>query len=159
MCSLRPRRFNLPHTPALPPEVSAHFEALSACNKFRDVQINYRWSAIVFPRAIWRRSLLSLFFLPFLRVIPAQPGALSPCQLCEILSSWILPRPRMRSFASLNLTFKRYNLMKPQADHTFFFFFSFTPNNLPLAFSARCAVDLALTCPLRECRLSLMKTL
>lgn len=60
------------------------------------------------PRAIWHRSVLSC-----LRAIPAQPGALSLCQLCELLPAGSHPVPEFCASTPLSaLVFKRYNNMK-----------------------------------------------
>lgn len=67
-------------------------------------------ASIMFPRAIWHRSVLSFFES---HTSAARSFVLVPA--LWILSSWILPRPRMCAFTALSpppLTFKRYNLMK-----------------------------------------------
>lgn len=64
----------------------------------------------MFPRAIWHRSVLSFF-----ESHTSTARSFVPVPALWILSSWILPRPRMCAFTALSpppLTFKRYNLMK-----------------------------------------------
>lgn len=64
----------------------------------------------MFPRAIWHGSVLSFF-----ESHTSAARSFVPVPALWILSSWILPRPRMCAFTALApplLTFKRYILMK-----------------------------------------------